>query len=106
MCWGASTTFSSDQSPPTLGRQFSSEQLSDALADVPGRGDLISDAKIVVSELLTNAVRAGSSVTRLSLSLHRDLLRILVDDVAPGRPKMRRPEDDDADGRGLAIVAA
>jgi hypothetical protein len=106
MCWGASTTFSGDQLLPGLGRRFGAQQLAAALSDVPGRDDLIDDAIIVVSELLTNSVRAGSKLARLSLSLHRDVLRVLVDDVAPGKPIPRHPDDDEAAGRGLAIVAA
>jgi hypothetical protein len=98
--------FSGDQLPPALGRKFCGEQLDAVLADLPGRDDVIFDANVVVSELLTNSVRAGSQTTRLSLSLHRDVLRVLVDDAAPGRPEVRRAEDDEATGRGMAIVIA
>ena len=106
MCWGTSRTFSGDRLPPAHGRQFCVEQLRAVLADLPGRDELIYDASVVVSELLTNSVRAGAHVTRLSLSLHRDTLRVMVDDDAPGAPTMRAAEDRDANGRGMAIVAA
>lgn len=96
--------FSGDGLPPAFGRQFCAAQLGAVLAEVPGRDDLVFDANVVVSELLTNSVRAGAQTTRLSLSLHRDVLRILVDDAAPGRPALRRAELDEDTGRGMAIV--
>ena len=43
---------------------------------------------------------------RLSLSLHRDLLRLTVDDDAPGVPARRVPLDNERTGRGMAIVAS
>jgi anti-sigma regulatory factor (Ser/Thr protein kinase) len=106
MCWGTSKSFSGDRLPPAHGRQFCVEQLRAVLADRPGRDELLFDLSVVVSELLTNSLRAGAHVTRLSLSLHRDTLRVMVDDDAPGTPTMRTAEVRDANGRGMAIVAA
>lgn len=106
MCWGTSALFSGDRLSPASGRSFCAEQLRAALTDAPGREELIFDATVIVSELLTNSVRAGSRVTRLSLSLHREVLRLMVDDDAPGRPALRTSEENDVTGRGMAIVAA
>ena len=71
MCWRASETFAGDRLVPAYGRRFCVEQLRAVLADLPGRDDLIFDASVVVSEPLTNSLRAGSHVTRLSLSLQQ-----------------------------------
>ncbi len=106
MCWGVSRVYLGDDHAPAAGRAFCAEQLSAALTDRPGRGDLIDDANVVVSELLTNSIRARSRVARLSLALHRDVLRVIVDDDGPGQPRMRTAENAETDGRGLAIVAS
>ncbi len=106
MCWGASQAYASDVRAPAAGRQFCAEQLRTALTDRPGRDDLIDDAVLVVSELLTNSLRAQSRVARLSLALHRDLLRIVVDDDAPGQPRVRTAASIETTGRGMAIVAS
>ncbi len=76
------------------------------LTDGPGRDDLVHDVALVVSELMTNSVRARSRLVRLSLALHRDVVRIVVDDDAPGEPKVRNAEDAEPSGRGMAIVAS
>ncbi len=106
MCWGVSETFSGDAFAPAHARDLCADQLRSALADLPGRDDLIFDAKVIASELLTNSVRAGSRLMRLSLSLHRDVLRLTVDDDAPGAPERRVPLRDEPSGRGMAIVAS
>ncbi|MDX6296630.1 MAG: hypothetical protein QOI51_487 [Nocardioidaceae bacterium] len=95
MCWGASKILDGDRSSPAHGRQFCAAQLGAALSELPGRDDLIFDANVVVSELLTHSLRAGSQLVRLSLSLHRDSLRVMVEDDAPGGPRSRALEDDE-----------
>jgi anti-sigma regulatory factor (Ser/Thr protein kinase) len=106
MCWGASEVYLCDARAPAAGRQFCIQQLSAALTEAPGRDDLVYDATVVVSELLTNSIRAGGSVARLSLALHRDLLRVTVDDDATGLPRIRAAESAATSGRGMAIVAS
>lgn len=106
MCWGASEVYVSADRAPAAGRQFCVEQLRAALTDGPGRDALIYDATVIVSELLTNSIRAQSRVMRLSMALHRDVLRVIVDDDAPGQPRVRTAEHADTTGRGMAIVAS
>ncbi len=106
MCWGASRAYESNDRAPAAGRQFCIEQLHAALTDLPGRDQLVDDATLIVSELLTNSVRARSRVARLSLALHRDVLRVIVDDDAPGQPRVRAVESAETTGRGMAIVAS
>ena len=106
MCWSASQVYVGDDHAPGIGRSFCIAQLRAALADGPGRDDLIYDTALVASELLTNSVRAGSRVTRFSLAVHRDHLRVVVDDDAPGQPRARTPESDETTGRGIAIVTS
>ena len=70
--------------------------------------EVLEDALLMVSELVTNAIRHGAPEVVLTLRLHADRLRIEVFDgsdilpiVPAGQPSVDRPT-----GRGLLIVAA
>lgn len=65
------------------------------------------DAGLVVSELLTNAVRATPhQEVRVSVALDGTDLSIEVWDASPEVPEQRTPGLEDVAGRGLAIVEA
>ncbi len=68
--------------------------------------DLTDDALLIVSELVTNAITAGSATVELSLELSADCLLLRVHDQAPGLPAMGAPAPDAIGGRGLSIVDA
>jgi anti-sigma regulatory factor (Ser/Thr protein kinase) len=93
MCWSAAHDYRPTLAVPAAGRRFTREHLQQVLTDAPPREDVIADAELVVSELLTNAVRAGCRVARLSVVVHRDLVRISVADDAPGVPHHRSRVD-------------
>jgi anti-sigma regulatory factor (Ser/Thr protein kinase) len=71
---------------------------------------LVSEAELVVSELITNSVNASRSLVRsvigLRLTYERGELVILVRDHCPGAPQVRHPGAEDVDGRGLLLVEA
>ena len=67
---------------------------------------LTADAAIVLSELVTNAVLAGSTTVAVTLSITDDTLSVQVTDDGPGWPLRRPASPHDLDGRGLMIVAA
>lgn len=69
-------------------------------------GDVGLDVQTVVSELVTNAVRAQCSHLALMLEGHRDYLRIAATDDAPGTPVQQTPAPDQSHGRGLRVVDA
>ena len=84
-----------------------------------GLGELAEAAELIVSELVTNAVRAstapdghprydgaGMPVVVLRMASDRIKLMIEVWDVIPGSPAAARPGPDDESGRGLMLVAA
>ena len=71
-----------------------------------GEADLSWEASLVASELATNAVQHGASPFRASVSRTRGVVRIAVEDVAPGRPERRAATRDLLDGRGVAIIEA
>jgi len=66
-------------------------------------------AQLVVSELVTNALRHAphSPTVTLQLVLTDDCMRVLVSDAGPGEPEQSEPEpDSDVSGRGIWIVDA
>ena len=80
---------------------------------------LAETAELIVSELVTNAVRAstapdgrprydaaGMPVVVLQMASDRIKLLVEVWDVIPAAPAAARPGPDDESGRGLMLVAA
>ncbi|MEV6477578.1 ATP-binding protein [Streptomyces sp. NPDC051657] len=47
---------------------------------------------LVVSELVTNAVRHGGGAYTLRLTAHPDLIEVAVDDSSPQAPRTRTPD--------------
>jgi anti-sigma regulatory factor (Ser/Thr protein kinase) len=85
---------------------FCAEQLADYLGSTEVALEVVDTARLIVSELITNAVNASCSGTDLQLSCEGGSLRIAVDDDGDGLPTMRTAEQRDENGRGLAIIAA
>ena len=72
-----------------------------------GLAPLIDDAQLLVSELVTNALRYGQGVEiefRLAITLQGMLLA--VNDGSDRRPRLRVVGDSSETGRGLFLVAA
>jgi len=73
-----------------------------------GRPEFVDLAELLVSELVTNALRAsaeaGVPALRLEIATDRHRVMISVRDFAPGAPAPRRPGDDEDGGRGLLLV--
>ncbi|MCO6009197.1 ATP-binding protein [Actinoallomurus purpureus] len=70
-----------------------------------GFGHHRDTAELLVSELVTNAVRHGDGQIHLTMCAQDDRLRFEVDDEAPGSvPKIRPAGDNDEGGRGLHLV--
>jgi anti-sigma regulatory factor (Ser/Thr protein kinase) len=67
---------------------------------------IIDDATLVVSELVTNALRAGCHEATLELEVAEGALRVSVVDDAPGEPHVVHAKPEDTNGRGLWLVAA
>jgi anti-sigma regulatory factor (Ser/Thr protein kinase) len=79
--------------------------MSAGLPRHPAVADLIEDAVIVVSELVTNAVLGGCTegILRWSVDDSR-LLHVAVTDDSPGWPQLIRAGSSEEHGRGLWIV--
>ena len=60
---------------------------------------------LVVSELVTNALRHGGGSYDLRLTAHPDLIEVAVDDPSSQAPRTRTPDlDDGTGGFGWAMV--
>lgn len=96
------TELSGDLRAPAAARRFVDAPLRAMLgrATRPSAEDVV----LVVSELVTNAVRASADVIGLSLQVAEDRVELEVSDDAAGWPTPRDAEWDDLNGRGLAIV--
>ncbi|WP_432251281.1 ATP-binding protein [Streptomyces sp. HNM1019] len=68
--------------------------------------DFADDAELLVSEVVTNAVRHACGPIRLTLSLCSvdRAFRCEVADEDPARPRVRRACGDDEGGRGLHLL--
>jgi anti-sigma regulatory factor (Ser/Thr protein kinase) len=105
MCWAAEQSFGSAVGTPGVARTFVSCQLR-GLFGPSLRGGRFDDAELLVSELTTNAVRAGAATVRVSVRVHRGELELDVADDGPGWPARVRAGSHDPHGRGLMLVDA
>src|SRR5215831_17938409 len=69
-----------------------------------GLADLVPTAELLVSELITNAVRYAQGKIGLRLVLEKALVCEVLDDSA-ALPRLRHPDDHDERGRGLQVVS-
>ncbi|WP_234017546.1 MULTISPECIES: SpoIIE family protein phosphatase [unclassified Streptomyces] len=79
-------------------RELARDQLTDW-----GLQDLVDTTELLVSELVTNALRHGHGEIRLRLLLDRSLV-CEVWDADLAQPRRRRARDTDEGGRGLQLV--
>ena len=74
-----------------------------------GRADLADAAELVLSELMTNALRHAADCgweIETRVELDGDGVRLEVHDASDARPHMRVAGDEDDGGRGLGLVDA
>ncbi len=86
---------------PRLARQFVAGTL-----EATGHPALIDDARVCVSDAVTNVVQHARVPTlTVEVTVRAGRATIAVRDDDPGRrPYRRRPNDDDERGRGLALL--
>lgn len=97
--------FAGDARSPAAARSFVKVAISDLIHTLlpPSFCD---DVVLVVSELVTNAVRAGSATVVVSVEHLADALIITVVDQADGWPEARDAAAHEPNGRGLPLVSA
>ena len=94
-------SFRCDPRSSGLARRFVADRLN-----AWGRQAFVDDASIVVAELATNAVVHATSEFIVSLSFHRDTVRVSVRDASSALPAMKDPTPHSISGRGLVLVSA
>lgn len=97
-----SREFSPERDAPRAARRF----VEEALEHWGYRSSLVDDARLLVSELVTNAVIHARSRLSVSIRSGRPSVRLSVRDDSPRPPTLRAPAPNTASGRGLQIVAA
>ena len=103
----ASTGMSPDARAPQCARAWCRQQLTVAwIGPDPVTPQLLQDVSLVVSELVTNAVRAGCDRLTIRLSVDGHRMRLAVIDDGGGTPVRQQLRIDATSGRGLAIVGA
>lgn len=88
-----------DEQAPARARGLADAWLADRVGS-----ESVFKAELVVSELVTNAVRYGTPPVSLALILGR-VLTVEVKDSSPTSPHLRHARTLDESGRGLLIVA-
>jgi anti-sigma regulatory factor (Ser/Thr protein kinase) len=97
-------TLPDDEGAPTVARRVVRETLTEW--ELP---DLIDDAALAVSELVTNAFKHAKPPVTLRVSQRDCTVRIDVTDMRPATTSLVVPvmsEDCDESGRGRGIIAA
>ncbi|MCJ1680775.1 ATP-binding protein [Streptomyces sp. APSN-46.1] len=102
-------SFRLSRRPRSVGRARAAAHA--VLADWGAGEELLGTAALVLSELVTNALRVRVPSdrqvgVRIAYSSADGLLRLEVSDAGSGRPEVRHPEADETEGRGLWLVEA
>ncbi|MFF8262030.1 ATP-binding protein [Streptomyces virginiae] len=95
--------------PPTpVAVPTARRQVREAIAAWPAvlaMSEAVHTAELVVSELVTNAVRyAGHQSISVVAQLSDAVLRVEVRDASPALPTLTLPDEDREGGRGLFLV--
>ena len=106
MCWNQVRTLAVDLHAPRGARMFFSAAMVEQLGSGEAINTLIGDAQVVVSEIVSNAVKAGCTKLLMQITIHRRRVRISVYDNADGLPIMVAPDPAAERGRGMTIVNA
>jgi anti-sigma regulatory factor (Ser/Thr protein kinase) len=93
--------------PATTLAPSAARRMLEQLLVASGQSHLADDARLVISELVTNAIRHASNSTTLHLALHVDgdgTLRAAITDSSALAPMVRELAIEDEAGRGMQIV--
>jgi signal transduction histidine kinase len=88
----------------TLLHSMLRQRRADAALVTAARSDRVEDAVLMMSELVTNALRHTRATLRLEIDILGDILRVSVVDDAPDLPAVQPQGDHAVSGRGLRIV--
>jgi anti-sigma regulatory factor (Ser/Thr protein kinase) len=91
-----------DVQAPGAARSFVRSGVRDVLT--PAQLWVTDDLALIVSELVTNSVRANAENVEVEVTVSGERVEVLVSDDAGGWPTARTAPADSLDGRGLDIV--
>jgi anti-sigma regulatory factor (Ser/Thr protein kinase) len=97
-----SADFSAERDAPRSARHF----VTDALVGWGHGGELLEDAKLVVTELATNAVVHAHSPFSVIARAENSRVRVSVRDASPVTPTLCDDDPSALSGRGIRLVAA
>lgn len=90
--------------PPGLTGPATARAATTAWAREHGLGALVHDLALVVTELVSNAVRHGCPPVVVELEKGPEQVLVAVDDGSDTSPAQRAGEPDDEGGRGMLLV--
>ncbi|MFE2185778.1 ATP-binding protein [Streptomyces sp. NPDC059455] len=73
-------------------RRSAREFLAGLVQPAAGAAETADTVILVVSELVTNALRHGGGICSLNLTAHPDSIEVAVHDRSPQAPRMRAPD--------------
>ena len=103
MCQRAETVLPCEPVSVARARHWALDQLARMYE---GQAGIAADVELVVSELVTNCVRADAHRFAVAIEGHHTSVRVAARDDAPGVPVKCAPPRDRSGGRGLIIVDA
>ena len=103
MCQRAETVLPCEPVSVARARHWARRQLAEMYE---GQAGIAADVELVVSELVTNCVRADAHRFAVAIEGHHTNVKVSARDDAPGVPVKRAPPRDTVGGRGLIIVEA
>jgi len=103
VCHRAETALPPEPESVGRARQWAIDQLATLYRN---HAQLSGDLALVVSELVTNSVRAAAGRVQIAIEAHHAGVTVAVTDDAAGVPVKRGPPPESPGGRGLLIVAA
>jgi len=95
------TTLPDSHAAPRRARHWVEAVMTEAEWDGP-----LDQLKLLVSELVSNAIRYSGDDVGLTVYVHECGVWVSVADDGAGRVKLRHAAPDEVSGRGLAIVDA
>ena len=103
MCQRAETALPCEPVSVATARHWALDQLAGMYE---GHARIATDVELVVSELVTNCVRADAHRFAVAIEGHHSYVKVSARDDAAGAPVKRAPPRDAGNGRGLIIVDA
>ena len=97
--WSHSLQVSAEPASASVAREFVSSQLLTA-----GLPHLVDDLRLVVSELVTNAISHARTSSTVVLERSGPSVTLTVRDCSPSLPLLRAADSMAGGGRGLGIV--